>query len=288
MSISTDCMVVNLRVSLWHGQRLDREASEKVTKAALAHEDAARVNKHLVSKSVIKCVTQARDAARRHFYDRTLPWKDNGDRLLTRKMYMQFMEEHGAYLDGFKEAVETFLTVDYPKAREQAGFRMGELFNPDDYPSVSTLRHKFSMTLDIDAVTEAGDFRVEIDDEAAEKIRENMTQEIGDRMQRTMLSVWERMADAVGFFAGQMNDTDRSIYQSAITKLEDVVELLPALNLMDDPQLEKIRQDISGSLVGYDVKTLRKDSVQRAEAGEEANRIMQNMKGFMDAMKAAA
>lgn len=34
MSITTNCMIVSLQLGLWTGQRLDKEASKKVTEDA--------------------------------------------------------------------------------------------------------------------------------------------------------------------------------------------------------------------------------------------------------------
>ena len=54
MSIAERAMVVNLAIGLWQGYRLDREASRQVTETNGAASDAARVNKHLVPKEVLK------------------------------------------------------------------------------------------------------------------------------------------------------------------------------------------------------------------------------------------
>jgi hypothetical protein len=87
MSITTKAMVLNLQVGLWSGHRLDKEATRKVTEDNNAESDAARVNKHLIPKPAFKDITATATAVRTHFYENTLPWKDNGDRLLTRGMY---------------------------------------------------------------------------------------------------------------------------------------------------------------------------------------------------------
>jgi hypothetical protein len=91
MSITKNAMVLNLQIGIWQGHRLDKEASRKVTEEANANADAARVNKHLVPKDALKAITAASTAVRAHFYSKTLPWKDNGDRLLTRLLFCDFI-----------------------------------------------------------------------------------------------------------------------------------------------------------------------------------------------------
>lgn len=287
MSITNQCMTVNLQIGMWNAQRLDRAASAGVTTQAGADSDAARVNKHLISKEALKPVQSAANALRTHFYTKTLPWKDNGDRLLTRKMYVEFLEGHSSLLEKFNEAVEHFLTKDYPAARERASFRMGDLFNADDYPSANELRRRFYANLDVDAVTEAGDFRVALDDEHLDNIKSGIESAMAQRIAGAMGDVWSRLANVLGHFADKM-DSDGVFRNSTVTNLEELVAMLPALNVTEDPELERIRQEIEDHIIGYKPEELRKDQGVRDVAASEAKRIMDDMQGFMRAFGQAA
>jgi hypothetical protein len=280
MSITKKAMVLNLQVGIWQGDRLDKEASRKVTEDANADGDAARVNKHLVPKEALKPVVTAANAARSHFYAKTLPWKDNGDRLLTRAMYMGYIEEHERLVGVFEDVVEEFLTTSYPAAREQAEFRMGDLFKAEDYPPVESLRRRFYINLDIDAVTEAGDFRVEMDKAQLDSVKSAMETALQERIGRAMRDVWERLADTLGHFANKIGSEE--IFRDAtVRNLKEIVDLLPGLNVLDDPDLEAIRKEIDAKLTGYDPKDLRKDVAVRTAAAKEADEIMDRMRGFM-------
>lgn len=287
MSVTTQCMIVNLQIGLWNGQRLDKSASRKVTSEANADTDAASVNKHTVPKAALAQITSAASAIRMHFYEKTLPWKDNGDRVLSRSMYMKFVEQHEQLVTAFHTAVAEFIDVRYPAAIEQAAFRMGELFKADDYPSAEALRHKFYVGLDIDAVTEAGDFRVEMDQTTLDTVRQQMTTALEQRMGRAMQDVWARLAETLGHFATKMGSDD-IFRDSTVKNLEDIVALLPDLNILNDPQLEQIRQDIQATIVGYSPKDLRTSPTTRATASTEAQRIMTTMAGFMNAFGGGA
>jgi hypothetical protein len=278
-------MVLNLQIGIWQGYRLDKEASRKVVEDANADGDAARVNKHLVPKEALKRIVTTSNAVRAHFYDKTLPWKDNGDRLLTRMMFADFIQEHERLVGDFKDAVEQFITVGYPTAREKAEFRMGELFNSDDYPAPDSLRRRFYINMDIDAVTEAGDFRVEMDADQIDTVRKSMETAMNERLGRAMRDVWERLSEVVGHFAKKMGSDD--IFRDAtVRNLEEIVELLPGLNVLDDPDLKAIGDEIKAKLHGYDPKTLRKDKVARGQAAQDAQDIMDRMSGFMSAFGA--
>lgn len=284
MSISNECMIVNLRSGLWAGHRLDKAATQKITQDSNADADAARVNKHLIPKDALSDVVTAQGALRQHFYYNTLPWKDNGDRLLTRQTYARFINEHTELVQKFNEAVDDFLENRYAAARAQAEFRMGDLFKPDDYPSTSELRHRFYVTLDIDAVAETGDFRVTMSESAAKQIRQDMEANLTSRVGRAMQDIWTRLAETLHHFTARM-EGDTTFRDTTVTNLEEIVAILPELNMTNDPNLAAICDDIKGALVGYSPSELRRDSHVRSAAAVEARRIMDNMAGFMTAFK---
>lgn len=288
MSIINQCMIVNLQIGMWLGYRLDKEASKAVTDMANADTDAARVNKHLVPKSALADITKAVGAIRNHFYAKTLPWKDNGDRLLTRAMYMPFIEEHERLVGLMHDAVDEFLSDKYPSAMQQAEFRMGDLHKPEDYPAVSVLRRKFYVNLDIDPVTDANDVRVRLSgidqtqlDERVAQAEAAMQQRVG----KAMIDVWSRLADVVSHFATKM-DSDDIFRNSTVTNLQEIVELLPDLNVVDDPDLNRIIDEVRSKLTGYDPDDLRKNPAVRKLAADEAKTIINDMSGFMAAFGA--
>jgi hypothetical protein len=282
-ALATKAMVMNLSIGVWNGQRLDKEATRKVTDDAGADPDAARVNKHLVAKSALAAIVTASSAIRSHFYDKTLPWRDNGDRLMPRKMYESFIPEHEALVDAFEQSVETFLTDEYQSAIAKAEFRMGTMFKRDDYPRSYILREKFYAKLDIDAVTTAGDFRVEIDQADADKVRAGMEAAMEQRMQAAAGDVWKRMAEAVARFQERMADPKAIFRDSTVTNIADMLDLVPGLNVLDDPNIEAVRAAIANSLGGIDAKSIRKDPELRTELAGEAQTIMDTMAGFMSA-----
>jgi len=284
MSIANNTMVVNLQISVWSGFKLDKGMSQKVTTEANAEADAARVNKHLVPKESLKEIVSAQGALRTHFYENTLPWGDNGDRLLPRLSFMDFMQEHGRLNEEFNNAVENFISEKYLAARDKASFRMGELFKATDYPEPEQLRRRFAVNLDVHGVPTGQDFRVDMDSNTVDMLRQQIEAKNQERVTAAMRDVWDRLADVLGHFAGKMAD-DSVFRDSTVKNLEDLVTMLPALNVTGDPQLDAVCQDITDTLIGYTPKDLRKDSAVRQAAAQESKRIIEQMSGFMKAFQ---
>ena len=281
MSISTNCMIVNLSMGAWQGYRLDKLASKQVTDNAGANDDAARVNKHLIPREALKAVTTAYGLIRAHLYAKTLPWKDNGDRVLTRKMYASFMTQHEVLVGEFNDAVEVFLTRTYPEARARAEFRMGTLFDENDYPNAEELRGKFYVNLSIDAVTEASDFRVTLDDAAVAEIQASMDAAMNARLGRAMADVWDRLSQTLTHFVTKLGDETAVFRDTTITNLQELVEILPGLNLTGDTNMTRIYKELRALVSSCTPKELRKDKDMRDGVVAEAADIMETMKGFM-------
>lgn len=272
--LTKTAMVLNLQMSCWLGYRFDRSASEKLTDDASAARDSARVNKHIVPKEFLAPIITARGSVQTHFYLKTLPWKDNGDRLIMRTGFMPFVEEHQALAAKFDAAVEQFLDHDYLVAQDQAQFRMGELFKADDYPTANELKHKFGVNLDIDAIAQAYDFRLSNNEEA---MQHRVTQAIG--------ALWRKLADPLERYAEKLAEPDAIFRDSLVGNLRQVVELIPSLNFTEDPDLEAMRVKIESELAGWDAKDLRENKEARSQVADTARSIMEDMRGFMTAMQ---
>ena len=82
--------------------------------------------------------------ARSSHYEQTLPWDDQGSRLLTVANYEQYME----LLDGLRERMvreRARFIEDYEDNIDQARLDLGKLFRIEDYPSKEALLGKFGI-----------------------------------------------------------------------------------------------------------------------------------------------
>lgn len=282
-ALTERAMVVNLSISLWQGYRLDKDASAKVTADAGAKSDAARVNKHLVPKEALAPVVTAAGNVRTHFYTNTLPWRDNGDRILTRKLYLDFIPAHEALVAEFNAAVEKFLTVDYPEAKSQAEFRMGDLFKPDDYPHAGALRERFAIRLDYGPVGTANDFRVQIDQGSVDKIKAQIESAAEQRLQAAQADVWRRISETMTYFNSRMADPKAVFRDSTVDNVHDLLALIPGLNVLDDPNIEAVRAMIEKTMTGVDAQTIRKNPDVREELAAETQEVLDKVAGLAKA-----
>jgi hypothetical protein len=274
-----DCIVLNLQIGVWSGHKFDKPNTQKVIEDTGAAKDALRVNKHLMPKEVLAPVTSAASTIRVNFYKATLPWKDNGDRLIPRKAYMKFIPHHSALADAFRAAVDDFLDKDYPRALEQAEFRMGESYDANDYPTVERLRRAFYVGMDVDAVPEAKDWRLK-DDASI----------IQGRIDKAMAGLWEKIADPLEALTNALKSDDgRGLKNATLNNLKAIMEALPLLNFTHSEDLMKIGDQIEKKITRWEIEDMRgKDHVEvREQLAADAEGILDTMKGFMAAMGGA-
>ena len=288
MSIATECMIVNLHMGMWEARKLDREAGAKVAKDSGAEGDVARVNKLIIPKEALAKIQGKYSAVYNHFRLHTLPWKDNGDRLLSRKMFAYFIERHEQLVAEFKTEIEHFINVTYPPLLGAAQFRMASLFKATDYPTPDVIRGKFYAQLEIDAVTTADDFRCNLKDtDEVEKIKAQIEANLNDRIGKVQVEVWSKLAKAVEHYAERMK-ADGKLYDSTKDNLIELCDILPGLNITNDPNLKAMGKAIKERLGALDIADLRKDKAAKTAAAQEADDIVEQMKGFMAAFGVSA
>src|SRR5215472_1352380 len=100
-------MLCSLSISQWSASKHDREASEEIAIHHGAQPDVGRYNKLLIPKETLAEVRRIAGEARREHYFMTLPWDDNGYRVLA-AVYMEHTEKLREYSRQFMAAVEVF------------------------------------------------------------------------------------------------------------------------------------------------------------------------------------
>src|ERR1700692_3711456 len=128
-------MLASLAVSRWSAARTDKKVTAEVAKR---HEVNAKVGHYRkfaidVDAPTFKAVgTAAGDIRNRHYFY-TLPWGQDGARILTALSFEDYSKEMRKLRTVFEGAVEKFV-VDYPHLKENAKRELKGLYDESDYP----------------------------------------------------------------------------------------------------------------------------------------------------------
>src|SRR4029077_94871 len=147
-----------------------------------APENAGRYNKKLLrSAEKLESLRTLAGQIRQHFYKITLPWSDEGYRLLPAHFYFELTANMRKFEQSFTSQVEEFL-AEYPSYIEMVRPELNGLFREEDYPSVDKLRSKFALKLEVLPIPSGDDFRVTMSAEEQARI----AREINDRVRQSL------------------------------------------------------------------------------------------------------
>lgn len=274
--IQEKAMLVNLMVSQWTASKKDKVVSKAVQQQHGASEKKAGwFNKRLIDPTALEVLGRLEGRIREFHYKLTLPWGDNGDRILPATVYMDYVNGLRKLSSEYEMATSEFVN-EYPRLVQEARTMLGTMYDPADYPGTDDIARRFVVKTIFSPIPDAQDFRVDVGDEAVEEIKKNINDSISSRQHIAIKECWSRLYDVVEKIYERLSDP-RSIFRdSLIDNARLLCELLPKLNITNDVNLEMIRSELEKILVNPE--DIRKHKILRAKTSESAKRILEQMK----------
>jgi len=280
--LNTKAMLVTLSISYWYARKYDKKESKKLTDKHSVTEKAARVTKNLfpVESESYQAIVSAHGAARQEHYRLTLPWTDGGSRILLANNYEKYTEAMRPKRSDFDTSWHTFVG-EYPALYESAKINLKTLWKQEDYPSASDMPNKFSFSIKVLPLPEADDFRVSLGADDIEAIKDQIRDDTKASIAEAMKDPYDRLFKVVFKMAEKLHDRKGIFHDSLLGNIEDLIDLLPSLNLTQDPKLIEMGEQIRAALTSYEPETLRKNNKVRKNVAEKADQICNDLAGFM-------
>lgn len=279
MSITSSAVLVEMNISVWTANKLDKSATEKVVSDNSAVQNAAQVRKNLMAgTSLRKDLADYAAGCRLWHNTRTLPWADKGARLLATSLFMDYKQEVNVRKATFEKMVDNFI-MQYPSLVQTANNYLGTLFNPEDYPSVDEVRSKFGFRLVFSPVPEAGDFRLAVAEQDLQDLRQQYEESFKDRIAEAMREPWDRLHKLLTGMSEKLTDiegdeeTKKRYHDTLLSNAQSMCSLLTHLNVTNDPKLEEARRSLEITLLGADMDAIK-----------ESPEVRKSMKTKLDAI----
>lgn len=280
MSISNAAMLVDLNLSVWTANKLDKDATKKVTADNNASTDAGYFRKNLMAGTTKrKAIADYAATCRTWHNNKTMPWADRGSRLLPTALFMDYKQEANERRQKFEEMVDEFV-AEYPQHVQMASTYLGSMFNPDDYPSADEVRSKFGFNLVISPVPDSGDFRLDVPANELAELTKEYDAAYADRLADAMREPWNKLHDMLTKMVAKLDDNNGGVSkrwgEGFITNAQDLCSMLTALNLTKDPELEQARRKLEQAVAGVYVEDLKEDGYARATVKEKLDNILKD------------
>jgi hypothetical protein len=306
--VATAAMLGSLNVSVWEGRKKDKGIEQEIADNKGARSKrATSVHKHLfVDCPPLEAIKSLRGEARIWFNKHTLEWNTPW-RLIPTAIYFEIMQEAANFESRFKRLVSDFEKVYSVEISKQA-FERGSMFNRDEYPKVEEIAGKFHFAINLTPVPLAGDFRVDIGNEALKELQARCEADMQQRLKAATYDAWSRVKEQVEWVLDRMtavldHDPDAveeikeyddagnvikldikkkrrpKLHDSMLDQGLETCGLLRDLNVTNDPDLEEARRMLEKALVHVDMKSL-KESPELQTTTKNAMQAIKNKFAF--------
>jgi hypothetical protein len=270
-------MLVELSIGTWTGRKLDKKASQDVTSQNNADKGVANVHKKLLGDCAeLDAVQKFTANARNTHYACTMPWSDTGLRLLPTTQYFKYTQEMSALQNEYQRLVQVFLDA-YSWEIQNSQLKLGALFNSDEYPTADSLTSKFRFKMNYMPLPDVGDWRVSIGGETEQALRSQYEGYYATQLQAAMGDVWKRAHEALTKMSDRLDyadDMTKKVFRdSLVTNVHDMIELLGACNVTNDPVMSAAQRDLDEAMRGITPDALREDPYLRAETRRKVNEV---------------
>jgi hypothetical protein len=285
-SISSSAMLVDLSISLWSARKLDKRASEEVATTNNADKGVARVTKSLLGNcDELDALVKFGANVRNMHYNSTLPWSDMGPRLLPTTKYFNYQRTFTALEAEFNRMVQAFLDA-YDLEVAQAQAKLGDLFDVNEYPSVEQLRAKFSFRINYIPLPDAGDWRLDIANEALASLQTQYTAHYENQLAGAMRDIWERLHGVLTTLSRQLSDSTTNakgeqitpkIYTSVFDRALEVIDLMETCNITGDVNMQLMQRRLANAFKGVTVEAVKDDAYLRRETKQAIDAAIKNL-----------
>ncbi len=275
-SISSAAMIVDFNASVWTARKKDRKASDDVTNMNAADKGVANVTKDLLGGcDELIAVKRFAGNVRNIHYSMTMPWSDNGSRLLTTMQYFKYHEVMTDLQQEFERLVDEFLTV-YEWKIMDAQAKLGAMFHRDEYPTRDSLRDKFGFRVSYIPLPDSGDFRIDIGNEAMVTLRTQYETHYTQAIKTAMNDIWQKLYENLTTLARQLDVNEEGkgnkLYDSVFDRAIELTEMLRTCNVTQDSQMEAMRQRLEQAFQMSGERSLSLDKIKNSPTLREETR----------------
>ena len=275
-SISSAAMTVDFNASVWTARKKDHRASAEITHANYADRGVANVTKNLLGDcEELKAVQKFAANTRNIHYSMTMPWSDNGARLLTTAQYFKYHEVMTDLQNEFGRLVDVFLDV-YDKTIENAAelqVKLGAMWNADEYPTRAALEDKFGFRINYVPLPDSGDFRLDIGNEAMAQIKTQYEEHYTTAVNAAMKDIWQKLHDNLTTLARQLGVNEEGkgnkLYDTVFDRALELTDMLGTCNVTGDSQMEAMRQRLEQAFHGLTIGRIKNSPTLREDKQKE-------------------
>jgi len=287
-NLSEIAITVSVKACAWLARKPSSDAVRALQADSGATENGDQTftaYKRLFDSTLVKAVVKARNELYKVHRELTSPWANDGERLLKATSIDHYMKKINEVVAEYKATYERFLThysAFYDRLEVNGRARMGKYFDADDYITPGEARAKFKCEVNYGAIADLDAWKIGgLSQSQVQEIVNKVAERERNLLHDAMKDVWYRLYEKVKKMADTLSKEDAKFHGTLITNIADVCEILPLLNLQDDPKLEEMRQEVERRVTHFDPEVLREDKLARKDAADTAKDLADKINGYL-------
>jgi hypothetical protein len=246
-----------------------------------ASAQSGRFIKRLFGKEHTQPLTAILSAAYGYHRAHTLPWDDDGSRVLTTAAFEEYMAKMRTF--GDQLSVEGRLFGDkYDAIIEEERQKQNGMFRLGDYPSKDAILSRLNIRLEPSPVPDGGDFRVIVSKEEMSQWSDAIADRVAQAEKAGRIELYKRLAEPLSNIITRLSDPDAIFRDSLLGNLQEIVAIIPKLNVTGDAGLEEIRARAEAELCSFSPGAIRTSPTTRRAATDKANQLLKNLNGYLN------
>lgn len=282
MPLQDKSILIDLSLHSFATSRTDARVSGEVLMAKSATGDSGRWVTKLLPKEATHPIAQLDGQIRKTHRQQTLPWSDKGPRILPSANFDSYMQKMRQLRHQREELVQAFRRT-YPIYLDQARRTLGALYNPANYPSAEEAAHMFEFRINATPVPHENDFRIQLNSPAElQSLQRDLQTQIKNAENNAVTDLFQRIAEPLARMAERLSDPEAKFRNTLVTNLTEIADLIPSLNVTNNPRLNDIHQTIRSQLAYYTPDALRNSPADRNAAASKAAAILTQAQAWMN------
>lgn len=259
MNIQNNAMLASLSVSMFGVNKTKKREGQEYASSKNATTDSIRVVASLFDKADMADIKMFATKARLIHNKYTLPWNDQGQRLLPSSVFSRYNQDMMEIKSDFDYTVGLFRNK-YDSMIIDAKNRLGDVFDPNDYPSKDEITSKFKIHTSVSPMPVADDFRISnMSDADIQSVKKSYEIELQDKFKDSQRNILQRLFDSVNHLRNILNDDKGTFQKSSHDKIAELIELAPDLNVTNDPDITALidRLSVACEVHSFDANDVR-------------------------------
>lgn len=280
--IGNKAMLAELTIRKWGASKSDRKASNEFAASKHSNPTMSKVTKTLLQSPHLVGFDQLGNAARNVHYNFTMPWLDNGMRILPTKKFLEYGRSIKDISDRSAVCIDNFCES-YEELIKSAEGQLGGLFNITDYPAVEKVREKFGIQMRFLPIPQENDWRVDLGEEDVKRLQEELKVTFGDSQNRAIDDLVEKVRERLERLQMVLADPDdmsfkRRLRENHISGLVELPDFIDTMNVFDNQKLSNLAESLATKLdFNFDADGLKDDPALKARVLMNVNELLADL-----------